>query len=64
MPPTYTIKFDSNTGEGVMDNIVATYGENVRLPKPLFTKSGYKFGGWNKDKSFTVEYMDEDFVKM
>lgn len=63
LPLTYTIKFDSNTGEGVMENIVATYGENVRLPKSLFTKSGYKFVGWNKDKSFTVEYMDEDFVK-
>jgi len=43
----YTIRFDSNSGTGVMPSIDASYDQSVYLPAHAFTKSGFAFLGWN-----------------
>ncbi|MBQ3409715.1 MAG: InlB B-repeat-containing protein [Clostridia bacterium] len=44
---TYTIVFDRNTGSGSMANQEATYDKATNLNENVFTKTGYKFAGWN-----------------
>ena len=46
-----------------MLDMLATYDLELKLPKASFTKTGYKFIGWNKDKSFNALYTDEAIVK-
>lgn len=53
---TYAISFNSNGGDGVMDNVSYTYGTNVELPLNEFTRLGYTFIGWAKSSTGTVEY--------
>lgn len=43
----YTISFDPNGGEGEMDDITVTEGEEVELPENKFTREGHTFEGWN-----------------
>ena len=45
--PSYTILFRSNGGSGNMDPIWGIYGEQVKLPKNIFVREGYRFIGWN-----------------
>ena len=54
---TYTINFDANGGEGTMNSITRTYGkgETDNLPANKFTKTGYKFAGWEIEE---VTYPD------
>lgn len=60
---TYTIKYDSNGGNGSMSNVSHGYGESKRLAKNTFTKEGYTFVGWNTDKNASVAlYTDEQEV--
>lgn len=42
----YTVHFDSNGGNGKMDDIAVTYGTDKKLSKCTFTKENYHFGGW------------------
>ena len=44
---SYTIKYNSNGGNGSMSNTMATYDKNVTLRDNKFTKSGFYFAGWN-----------------
>lgn len=45
---TYTIEFNSNGGTGTMTSITGVeYAKNQPLTKNAFTKTGYKFDGWN-----------------
>ena len=57
-PIKYTIKFDKDAADAVgsMDDISATYDEEVQLPKCAFTREGYTFTGWGS-------YKNEDKVK-
>ena len=63
-PIQYTIKFDKNAADAVgsMDDISATYDEEVQLPKCAFTREGYTFTGWGsyKDKDKVTNLADED----
>lgn len=60
---TYTIKYDSNGGNGSMANVSYSYGENKKLTKNTFTKSGYTFIGWNTNKDANAAlYADEQEV--
>jgi len=47
IPNTYTIKFNSNGGNGTMEDIIATYDKGVLLPLNTFTKPNYLFKGWS-----------------
>lgn len=44
---TYTVKFDSNGGDGSMDDQTFIYGVAQNLTKNTFTRTGYTFTGWN-----------------
>lgn len=57
-PIRYTIKFDKNAADAVgsMNDISATYDEEVQLPLCAFTRDGYTFTGWGS-------YKGEDKVK-
>ena len=44
---TYSIKFDSNTGEGSMEDLSMTYDVSSVLSANEFSKDGYTFVGWN-----------------
>ena len=43
----YRIIYDANTGEGSMDDQTLIYDTVANLNDNLFTKSGYRFAGWN-----------------
>ncbi len=46
-PIKYTIKYDSNGGAGTMGYQVLEYDQEAMLFKSLFSKTNYKFVGWN-----------------
>ena len=58
----YTVKFDSNGGDGSMADVEATYDSLATLPDNTFTKSGKKFAGWattqEKANDEAVDYSD------
>ena len=43
----YTVVFNANTGTGTMPNQVIGVGATTTLTTNAFTKTGYKFVGWN-----------------
>ncbi|WP_206173260.1 leucine-rich repeat protein [Treponema ruminis] len=62
---TYTIIFNANINDatGSMDNLKAACGEDVELPKNLFSYNGKVFMGWTTDKnSENAEYADKQTV--
>lgn len=61
---TYTVAFNANGGSGTMSSVTMTYGVAQNLPANTFTRTGYTFLGWSKDKSATTEtYTDKQSVK-
>lgn len=61
---TYTIAFNANGGTGSMANVTMTYGVAKNLPANTFTRTGYTFLGWSKDKNATTAtYADKQSVK-
>ena len=53
---TYTIKYDANDGEGVMDATSATYDSDATVAANGFTRKGYQFLGWATEKDGEVVY--------
>jgi len=49
----YTIKFDSNGGNGTMNDISAVYGTEYTPSSTAFTKTGYTLSGWNTEAEGT-----------
>lgn len=43
----FTVAYDANGGTGTMENTLVVYGQDTRIPECTFTRSGYKFKGWN-----------------
>lgn len=62
-PVTYTIKFDSNGGEGSMSDFVAYDNQEITLRENLFEKEGYLFKGWSLEKDGEVKYLDQETVQ-
>jgi len=48
-PNNYTIKYNANSGEGIMADTPAIYDQNVTLATNTFEKTGYTFAGWNTE---------------
>lgn len=46
-PKTYTVSYRANGGSGTMDDSTATYNQPFMTRKNTFSKSGYRFTGWN-----------------
>ena len=58
----YTVLFDANGGEGVMDPVDCTYGVAQTLPANAFVRTGYAFAGWATSMKGAVAYEDEACV--
>ncbi|MCL1794304.1 MAG: S-layer homology domain-containing protein [Oscillospiraceae bacterium] len=56
---TYTVKFDTDDGSAVSDQVVSSGGKATKPDDP--TKEGYTFAGWYSDSGFVTEY---DFAKI
>jgi len=52
-PNTYTVIFDANGGNGVMDSQNHTYDMSLALPEVKFNKDGHTFTGWNTKEDGT-----------
>ena len=50
---TYSVSFNSNKGEGTMQSIIVTENSSITIPENQFTRSGYKFVGWNTESDGT-----------
>ena len=55
-----TVDFEPNGGEGAMRQI--GYAANVQLPANGFSKTGYRFAGWNTDAAGTNGTAYEDLA--
>ncbi len=62
-PISYAVKFDSNSGEGTMENLLMVYDTEAALTQNSFTKEGYHFLGWSTTQDGAVEYTDTQSVK-
>ena len=60
---TYTVKFDSNGGNGTMDSPTFTYDKEEPLTANAFTRTGYTFAGWAESAGGNVVYTDKESVK-
>ena len=62
-PINYSIKYDSNSGTGTMDNQNFTYDVESKLNDNNFTRKGYKFASWNTKADGTgVSYDNQDII--
>lgn len=60
----YSVKFDSNAGNGTMADQSFVYGTEQALTKNTFTKTGYTFANWNTESDGTgTKYSDGQVVK-
>ena len=64
-PNEYTVAFDTNGGEGTaMADMAFIYDESQTLTPNAFTREGYIFAGWSKDRDADEpEYADKAIVK-
>ena len=51
----YTIKYDSNGGNGSMSATTCTYGKECAVSTNTFTKTGYTFIGWTTKSDKTTD---------
>ena len=62
---TYTVTFDANGGEGVMENQEVKAGEDQAINKSTFTRDNYQFTGWNTAADGTgTAYADEALINL
>ncbi len=62
-PIKYTLRFNSNTGVGTMNDIKLNYDESKKIPANTFTKEGYVFVGWNTKADGTgISYSNNEEV--
>ncbi|MCI8951407.1 MAG: hypothetical protein HFG49_15475 [Lachnospiraceae bacterium] len=60
----YKIAFNKNGGSGSLSKVSRTYGKAAALPANKFTRSGYKFLGWNTKKNGSgTSYANKASVK-
>ena len=60
---SYVIRFDSNGGDGAMDNQTINVGETKPLDLNVFTREGWYFIGWATAYNGSVVYKDGASVK-
>lgn len=52
----FTIRYDANGGTGVMQNQAIIFGQNTKLSKNQFSRSGYNFIGWRSYNNTTGKW--------
>ncbi len=61
---TFTITFDANGETGEMKALTVKSGKSAELPANTFTKEGYDFSGWIKNKTSTAaDYADKASIE-
>lgn len=60
----YTIRFNANGGEGTMEDLTYTHGQDQSLTKCGFTRAGYDFLGWATAADGNVAYHDQQSLSI
>lgn len=60
----YTLRFDANGGEGTMEDLTYTHGQDQSLTKCGFTRAGYAFLGWATAANGDVVYHDQQSLSI
>lgn len=60
----YPLRFNANGGEGTMENLTYTHGQDQSLTKCGFTRSGYDFLGWATAADGNVAYHDQQSLSI
>lgn len=60
----YTLRFDANGGEGTMEDLTYTHGQDQSLTKCGFTRAGYGFLGWAMAADGKVAYHDQQSLSI
>lgn len=60
----YTLHFDANGGEGTMEDLTYTHGQDQSLTKCGFTRAGYAFLGWATAADGGVVYHDQQSLSI
>lgn len=60
----YTLHFDANGGEGTMEDLTYTHGQDQSLTKCGFTRAGYDFLGWATAADGNVAYHDQQSLSI
>lgn len=60
----YTLHFDANDGEGTMEDLTYTHGQDQSLTKCGFTRAGYDFLGWATEEDGKVVYHDQQSLSI
>ena len=62
-PITYTMRFNSNGGSGIMSDEIVEYGTSKALSENTFEKAGWTFAGWNsKSDGSGTNYINKQEV--
>ena len=60
---SYNVAFEANGGSGEMASLTLLPGFPTHMPQNAFTRSGYKFIGWNTEKDGSgTSYANAEFV--
>lgn len=60
----YTLHFNANGGEGTMEDLTYTHGQDQSLTKCGFTRAGYDFLGWATAADGGVVYHDQQSLSI
>lgn len=60
----YTLRFNANGGEGTMEDLTYTHGQDQSLTKCGFTRAGYDFLGWATAENGNVAYHDQQSLSI
>ena len=60
----YNLHFDANGGEGTMEDLTYTHGQDQSLTKCGFTRAGYDFLGWATAADGNVAYHDQQSLSI
>lgn len=60
----YTLRFNANDGEGTMEDLTYTHGQDQSLTKCGFTRAGYDFLGWATAADGNVAYHDQQSLSI
>ena len=60
----YNLHFDANGGEGTMEDLTYTHGQDQSLTKCGFTRAGYAFLGWATAADGNVAYHDQQSLSI